>query len=527
MDDPTATSTPSIKRLISLTPALAGSVALLAFLLTLPPGLTWDLGGADGGELATAVYTLGLAHSPGYPTYLLVAQAARLVPVASPAHRLNILSALCGAGTVAILAAVTMRLVAERRAPGWEAALAGGLAGLLFGLTELLWSQAIITEVYALASLFCGLLLAMTFWIEQAPDGAAFARRMGVFGLAAGLGMGSHFMVAFMGLFAATYLLLTDRRRLLRPANLSAGAGFALGLSVFAYLPLRAGASPLANWGNPDTFERFKWVVSAAAYSGRFQPRLGFSPARLASLVRVWVEQLSVPGLALSVLGLSLWWDTRRRLLAAALLTIALNFWTTAAYLSADTLPYSYPSLMLLSLAAGEAAFLALARWLPAQKTALRLSVAVGLVVVVLTPLLVRGIRITGQATTEADAYSRRVVESAPPNSLILSDDVMTYFPLLYATAVSVEREDVVPIDVRLLQFDWYRTDLARFHPDLGLDVAAMATPERLDAVGLLEGVSPEVTALFTYPAELPPGYELTPSGDELTYLLVERPPNE
>jgi hypothetical protein len=268
-------------------------------------------------------------------------------------------------------------------------------------------------------------------------------------------------------------------------------------------------------------------VFSGAAYADRFQPQLGFSPARLASLVRVWVQQLSVPGVVLAALGLSLWWDTRRSLLGAALVVIAMNFWTTAAYFSADTLPYSYPSLLLLALAAGDAAFFVLTSWLPNQRAFFRHAAALGLVAVVLVPLLVRGIRITGQATTLADTYSREVVQNAPPNSLILANDVTHSFSLLYAAVVSVGRDDVVPIDVRLLQFDWFRTDLARFHPQLGLDAAAMADLQGSDDVRLLELLSPEVEVVFTYPAELPPGYVLAPRGDPVTYLLVDKPPDQ
>src|SRR5262245_17392562 len=65
----------------------------LLYVLTMPRGLSWDFGGADAGELATGVFLRGLVHSPGYPTYLIFAQPAALIPVPSPAHRLAIFSA--------------------------------------------------------------------------------------------------------------------------------------------------------------------------------------------------------------------------------------------------------------------------------------------------------------------------------------------------------------------------------------------------------------------------------------------------
>ena len=67
-----------MSRLARLAPVAAGLLMLAFYLATMPHGLTWDLGGADGGELATGVYTLGLVHPPGYPTYLLLAQGQDL-----------------------------------------------------------------------------------------------------------------------------------------------------------------------------------------------------------------------------------------------------------------------------------------------------------------------------------------------------------------------------------------------------------------------------------------------------------------
>jgi len=41
---------------------------------TLAPGLTWANGGTDGGDLITAAATHRVAHTSGYPLYLLLAE---------------------------------------------------------------------------------------------------------------------------------------------------------------------------------------------------------------------------------------------------------------------------------------------------------------------------------------------------------------------------------------------------------------------------------------------------------------------
>src|SRR5207302_405863 len=56
-----------------------------------------------------------------------------------------------------------------------------------------------------------------------------------------------------------------DGGRRNRAVALSIGAG-AVGLLLYAYLPLRAAHHPLVNWGSPTSLGRIFWVVSAKAF---------------------------------------------------------------------------------------------------------------------------------------------------------------------------------------------------------------------------------------------------------------------
>ena len=87
-----------------------GLVSLCVYVATLAPGLTWAHDSADGGELATAAATLGIAHPPGYPTYLLLAHVFTRLPVGEVATRTNLFSALCAASASALLAWTLMGL---------------------------------------------------------------------------------------------------------------------------------------------------------------------------------------------------------------------------------------------------------------------------------------------------------------------------------------------------------------------------------------------------------------------------------
>ena len=213
---------------------LAAAVALLGlalYLATLAPGLTWAHESGDGGELAAAAYTLGIAHPPGYPAYLLLAHLFTRLPVGEVATRTNLFSAVSAAGACALLTWTLAR--AQIKSIG-----AAG-AGLALALSPLLWSQATVTEVYAFNALFVALLLSLVPWNtnEGQQDPRAACLRGLALGTIWGLSLGNH----PTALLCAPLLILA-LWRLGRSAWAAGGTGLALGLSVYLYLPLRAAA---------------------------------------------------------------------------------------------------------------------------------------------------------------------------------------------------------------------------------------------------------------------------------------------
>ncbi|XP_052639504.1 transmembrane protein 260 isoform X3 [Harpia harpyja] len=136
--------------------ALGAAVAAL-YTATLPPTLP----GGDAGELITAAYELGVAHPPGYPLFTLLAKLATgLLPVGSPAYRVNLLCGLLGAAAASLLFYTVFRL---------SGSYAGGiLAAGVFSFSRLTWQWSIAAEVFSLNNLFVGLLMALTAHFEEA-----------------------------------------------------------------------------------------------------------------------------------------------------------------------------------------------------------------------------------------------------------------------------------------------------------------------------------------------------------------------
>ncbi len=92
------------------------AIALAIFVLTLAiynANLTSSLSykSADGNELATVCYTLGLAHSTGYPLYTWLGKLFTFIPVGDVAHRVNLMSAIMGAAGVALLYLIMLTLI--------------------------------------------------------------------------------------------------------------------------------------------------------------------------------------------------------------------------------------------------------------------------------------------------------------------------------------------------------------------------------------------------------------------------------
>lgn len=104
----------------------------------------------DAGDFATACWTLGIAHPPGYPLYTLLGWLWCQLPIpggeTEVAWRLNLMSSLFGAGTCGLVYLVLVRL--------GKVPLLALLGSLAVAVSRAFWWQASITEVYTLNTFF-------------------------------------------------------------------------------------------------------------------------------------------------------------------------------------------------------------------------------------------------------------------------------------------------------------------------------------------------------------------------------------
>lgn len=241
---------------ILLGAALVGVFSALYLSTLAPTVLYFDVPGMfDPAMLQAAVPVLGIAHPTGYPTYMMIAHLFTYLPFGDEAYRVNLLSAVCGVAAVAALYLVGLRLIRH--------AFPAALGALAFGLTPIFWSQAVIAEVYTLNAFFmAAILYALLLWRDSDRDGHLLLAA-----LLMGLSLTHHLTSALLIPVAIIFVVMTNRSVLRRTGLWLKGAGlFALGLTPYLYLPVRAVMEAPLNEADPSTPGRFLLLVSGGSF---------------------------------------------------------------------------------------------------------------------------------------------------------------------------------------------------------------------------------------------------------------------
>jgi hypothetical protein len=494
-------------------PVLAFLIPLFVYLLTLAPGLTWAHYGADGGDLVTAAYTLGVPHPPGYPTYTVLARLFTHLPLGDVAWRVNLLSSVSTAAAAALIYWIVAHLGAE--AEDTSAVIAGLGAAWSYAFAPLVWSQALITEVYALVGFWTVLILWLTLPPPRSRGGhnctvrrrkwrgstsAAFT-----LGLVWSVGLGIHpTLISLAPVIIWTVIRHPSsvtpvppsgaRRSGIRHSPFAirhspfATLGFLTGLLIWLYLPLRAGRGGVT-WGQPTTLEGFWWLVSGALYRDYlFALPASALGGRLAAWAQTWGRGLGLTGVGLAALGVT-WLAGRQRsfglrpsskgwLAATGLSFVILNLYALG-YNTTDSVVYLVPAFAIASIWLGAGLtdlFGRMGEWDKAGRWLTPLTLTIALVTPAWT--LARN----GGALDLSDdhcvkSFCRAVMKDAPPRAILLTTTDRQTFALWYCQQVEGLRPDVAVVDEGLAGFDWYRAGLQRPHPDLWISQADASAP--------------------------------------------------
>ena len=444
-------------------PLTAGLVALWLYVSTAAPWVSWANDGTDGGDLIAASMNWGVPHPTGYPTYCLFARLFALLPLGPIAHRFNLFSATTAAAAVALVCLSTLRVL--RRASGettWPDAVIGVICALACAAGPTLWSQATIAEVYALHCFF----FALCLYLGLRDDLLAQSRYWGALGLALGLGLGVHLTLLLM--LPGLAILIWQRKT--RRHLLALAAGASAGLAIYVYLPLAARGHPPVNWGNPSSWSGFWWVLSGKpyqTYAFALPPRHLLS--RLSACARLLVQQYTLLGVGVGVLGLCSWIQRGWRNWALATgLTFAVYTIYATLYDTTDSYLYLIPTYLVTALWLAEGARTVVTGFVRSRPKTRRIGIALGVIVLTAIPVytaLHHHDRLDLSDDRSAERWTEDVLRQLPEGALLITSQDRHTFTLDYVQWVEHQRQDLLVIDGDLLHYDWYIDQINQRHP--------------------------------------------------------------
>jgi len=201
-------------------------VCFIVYFYTLAPTVTLE----DSGELAVAGDWLGVPHPPGYPSWSILAWVfCRLFSFVhylgqpNPAWAISLMSAVFGALSAGVSALLICRsgrdilrsskMLSHDLDVRTEDIICGisGFAGsLLFAFTPIMWSQAVIVEVYSLNAFFLSMILLFIYmWIRRPSNKTLF-----IAAFLFGLGLTNYQVILLAGILLAICIMLRDYKLL-------------------------------------------------------------------------------------------------------------------------------------------------------------------------------------------------------------------------------------------------------------------------------------------------------------------------
>jgi hypothetical protein len=493
----------------------AAAVALVALAIYLRTMLQttafWDTA-----EAQTVPYTLSIFHPTGFPTYTLVGWLWSHIPVGEVAWRMNLLSGVCVALAAGLVVLTVGQLVEERHR--WAVAGSAAIGGLAFAFASEPWRNALRADVHALHVLIVALLVwLLVCWRSAVREASPRSGRwLMAAALVFGLGLGNHPLTGLTAFGIAAWLLLVDRHIWRRWRLVLACAGLlALGLSVYAYIPIRAiiDPAPPLFYAHPDTFERFRYLVFAEQFRSLFDPlanpfaNFGF---KWAEATRLLERQFIGPGWLIAAVGASIMAARDLRPLAFLGLLVTANLLYSMNFNDGDIARYYMLTVLIGAILIGfavSAVAAAAARALAEGSRRMlgclgrrRIAVAAGALVLAAAALLPAGSllarypeRAEQGANRDADLWVASVHQALPADAVVIS--WWSYStPLWYHRWVLGERPDITIIDERNILDDGYGTINGAIRAFLGRRAVYVVPPywelDRLVATWETETIS-------------------------------------
>ncbi|MBN2804076.1 MAG: DUF2723 domain-containing protein [Deltaproteobacteria bacterium] len=226
----------------------------------------------DSSEFTAAVQTLGIAHPPGHPLYILLSKPFTLLPFGTIGLRVSLASAVFGALASFVLYKITLLVLrhASSQVPDIIASIIALSISLLTFSTKAFWFQSVRQEVYSLQALlvFSAILPVIKYALLKKPE-ASDIKLLQIASFIFGLGLSNHHFIMFAALPAALPALIKaagpqTKNPLIE--YLKMGMFTILGLLPYLFIIIRSMSYPEIGLGAVYSVKDFIWVITAAVY---------------------------------------------------------------------------------------------------------------------------------------------------------------------------------------------------------------------------------------------------------------------
>ncbi|MCE5299697.1 MAG: DUF2723 domain-containing protein [Spirochaetia bacterium] len=432
----------------------------------------------DDGETISAANTLGIQHPPGYPLHTITAKAFSLIPAGDPSFRGCLFSVFLELACF-LLAYLVSKLALDTAAIGTLSALTLSVAPAITAAGFTIWEQSIIAKggIYIMNVLFTLSLTAVALVLYR--DKARHVKYLFLFAFIYGLSLTHHHMSQEIALPA--YAILLYRSGVLKKAGprriAAALLFFALGLSAYIYMPIRANTAVL-NWGSPSTWDNFWMMVTRWQYV-----RSEITRSAAGSLTQAWKYMTSVSyafayaGILFAAVGMAVFYRKERTLFWYFVSIPVLFLGVTMVYLnlSKDRLyimeTYITPVYFPLAL------FACAGLIRVSEKLSSLLRLNAGAIEAVLLAALLSAQCVMFYPKLDKSRYfyvydyCRNLLNTMDPQSVLFTTGDGVVFPTWYLKYVKKYRPDVTLAGSAVIPMQWVRDGMKKQNPNLRMPV--------------------------------------------------------
>lgn len=468
------------QKVLKSLPPLAGIFSLIIYLLTMSRGVM----PIDSGELAASQYTLGISHPSGYPLFNLIGFLWSKIPLGSVIFRLNLLNAIWVA-LANFMLIKTMVLILQKKIATKTPATDGkksnvvamvqvnpllhylaSVCGIwMISFSTTWWIQSAGVEVYALhmALISTYIFMLISTYLKPTPTVKDWILNGVFFGLCL-----SNHLTSVLVIPGAAFLYfakLKFRKSTIKPMFIVAGTTLAIGVFFYGIMMVRAGSSPLVNYGDPSNMEYLKRHVSGWQFQSFMGANEKKSNDTITKFFSNFTNETAIIGMLMLLGGIIYGFTKYRQISIFMLVNILCTLIYSAQYDIHDIENYFLLGYLSASFFIAICFYWVLINIKAFKKNA---NPSFALLIVPVIPLVLNYSKANQSKTSFVDDYTLGALQSVADHAIILSWEWDVFVsPAYYYQLVENVRPDVTVIDKELLRRSWYHQQIAAWDKPL------------------------------------------------------------